>query len=126
MLEFSIDVSGIERAAHEAARELDGAIVDGIEAGLEPVAENARATTAFHDRTGRLRASIQAVDDVRETAFGASGFVTADAGHALFLEGGTKHVAPRPFLAPAIEQELGRATDAMVGKLDDMLERSGF
>lgn len=126
MLDAKLDTSGLDRALQEAARELDGAVADGIEAGLAPIVENARASSSFRDQTGKLRASIKPADEVVSRPYGASGFVVADAGHAKFIEGGTKFASPRPFLGPALEQELDRANAAMLVHLERMLKRAGF
>lgn len=126
MIDIAFDISGIERSAHEAVRQLNPALSDGVEAGLPHIVANAQGTSAFIDRSGKLRASIRTAHELVDNSDGVSGFVTADAGHAKFIEGGTKKAKARPFLGPAGDQELGRATDEVVTELEAMFRRSGF
>jgi HK97 gp10 family phage protein len=48
--------------------------------------------------------------------------------YAVFLEGGTKHMAPRPFLRPSVDQIRPRAVTIFLsryGKVMEQIDRSG-
>ena len=64
----------------------------------------AKRTTAFKDKTGRLRKSIGVKRDKQNEVY----LLRAQAPHAHLLELGTKRMAAKPFLIPAALTTLDR------------------
>lgn len=122
---LTLDKRELDAAAARTMNELDRGIVSGVERGGETIADEARATTAFRDRSGDLRGDIDATE-VKPDEDGASIEVEADAGHAKFLEGGTRFVTAHPFLGPALDADFDEACDGFVGEVDRALERAGW
>jgi HK97 gp10 family phage protein len=95
-----------------------------IRAGAEVVAAGAAAMAPR--RTGRLSTNIVVVTAGREQTLDQ---VTAKIGpsktayYGRFVEKGTIHMRARPFLAPALEQNIERAVEAASEVLREAIER---
>ena len=95
----SIDTSKFELELAKFINENSESIAKSIEA-------DARNTTAFKDKTGKLRKSIRA----RKSRFEDGGWIVqARAPHAHLVEYGTQNMAAKPFLRPALEKNINRA-----------------
>lgn len=94
-----------------------------VKAAADPVAASARATSAFRDRSGRLRRSIKVRLQASKRNLVKFKVATdpkiaphghlVEKGHVLVMKtvNGLKtigHVAPRPFMRPAIESNESR------------------
>lgn len=123
MLDFDV-----ETFARELERELttfERRTIDGIEAAVaragEIVADEARASHPYTDRSYELTESIRGLDPV-STGDKALGGVIADAAHARYVDEGTERMAARPFLAPALERARPRV-DAEAARVMDLALR---
>lgn len=72
--------------------------------------------------TGRLRASY--THEVGEDARGPYVDIGTNVEYAPFLEFGTRHIAPRPHLRPAVEQETQRIATLIIAQLSANLARA--
>ena len=103
------------------ARALPGIAQAAMEETMRQAQDVGKRTTAFHNRTGRLRASIRAGVEVATTdrvvgvlTAGADDaqpgrgddWVAASREYAPALELGTGRSSPRPFIAPTMRQVL--------------------
>lgn len=75
----------------------------------EPVLEDARATNAFNDKSGKLRkglkiSNIKKKDGVKYVLVGVDKSDNSKIFYGKFLEFGTSKMAARPFLQPAYEK----------------------
>lgn len=116
MIKSSVSIKGIDGLFDAAMDE----VMDAVNANLEQVADivyqQAKATTAFHDKTGTLRRKIAK----KGSRFDNGGFIVeARAPHAHLVEYGHgliawgnptgKRVPAHPFLRPAKEVGLQKA-----------------
>lgn len=74
---------------------------------LFKIGVNVQSSAKMHCpvRTGRLRSSIQTTP-VRETATGMSVRVGSNVNYARYVEMGTRRMRARPYLRPALHQEV--------------------
>lgn len=94
-------------------KELAKFINDNAEAIAKQVAADAKATTAFQDKTGELRRSIRA----KKSRFEDGGWIVqATAPHAHLLEFGTKNMGAKSFLRPALSRNVEKAKAAFGAK----------
>lgn len=109
---------------------IEGSALADIAAHLEPVLEAALDDAAVRVRSeaqalapgsGALRASIEIVAG----ADPLTTRVVAGAPYAKFVEFGTRHVAARPFLHPALALEKPRLVAALSAALAGALSRLG-
>lgn len=75
----------------------------------EPVLEDAKATNAFNDRSGRLRkglkiSNIKNKEGVKYILVGVDKSDNSKIFYGKFLEFGTSKISARPFLQPAYEK----------------------
>ncbi len=118
-LEFEFRITGNYKKVRRDLERLpvvffERAIGPAVLAAAEVIARHARATTLFEDRTGLLRNSIRAelasarYRDARGrwyTAALAAAQVKIDpAIYGYYLNYGTEHISPRPFLTNAVLQ----------------------
>lgn len=92
--------------------------------GAEAVAFTAKADHPYTDRTGNLTASIEAlpaVGSLRDGTLAAS--VVAGMGYASFVEQGTAHSAPYPYLEPALDANEGRIEEEAERGLAQAVDR---
>ncbi|MCX7177698.1 MAG: HK97 gp10 family phage protein [Proteobacteria bacterium] len=126
---FSVKMSGNLDAALEqfAARAKDLAAV-GAQAMAQAVYDDAKATTAFKDKTGKLRAAIYQVHSRDKSVHGRHEYHVSwnrnKAPHGHLVEFGTSRAPAHPFLYPAFDQNKGRLVDvantAMAAKLKEV------
>jgi HK97 gp10 family phage protein len=129
-------------------------IRQAVAAGANVVKEAAKRNVAPHNKTGELQASIDTrrnKQDSREGyeirdvgVFKLKGYVYANTRrnrqmqrvgkpyevdppsfYWRFLEFGTRHQAPSPFLRPAFDQNVGTALKAMSDKLTEKIIKEG-
>lgn len=77
--------------------------------------------TSFHQASAPGEPPAIDYGDLANSIFQAmtsktSGYVGTDSDHAGFMEDGTTHIAPRPFMAPAAE-EVGESFEAAIQQL---------
>lgn len=75
----------------------------------EPVLEDAKATNAFNDRTGKLRkglkiSNIKKLDGIKYVLVGVDKSDNSKIYYGKFLEFGTSKMPAKPFLQPAYEK----------------------
>ena len=81
-------------------------INENSEAIAKQIAKDARASTAFKDKTGNLRKSIRA----RKSKFQDGGWIVqATAPHAFIIEYGRQNAPAHPFLRPALDKNIAAA-----------------
>ena len=115
MIKASVNVNlkGFEDALDEINRAIDA----NCEEVAEVVLDEARASAAFDDKTGKLRKSIK----MKESKFDDGGFIVySNAPHAHLVEFGhdqikggrvVGHVEAHPFLRPAKEKGIKKAME---------------
>lgn len=97
-------LDALAEALEEIPQMLSTAAAQGLEKGLQQVAEDARARAPVD--TGILRKSIAC--SLQPTGNGAIGTVRADAVYASAVEFGTGELPAHPFLYPAIKAGAGQ------------------
>lgn len=117
-----------ETFARELERELSAferRAIDGIETAVaragEIVADEARDSHPYTDRSYELTESIRGMDPV-STGDKAVGGVIADTPYARYVDEGTERMAARPFLAPALERAMPRV-EAEAARVMDLALR---
>ena len=75
----------------------------------EPVLADAKSTTAFHDRSGKLRrglktSGIKTKDGIKYVLVGVDKSDNSEIFYGKFIEFGTSKMNARPFLGPAYEK----------------------
>lgn len=164
MFEVRVDADDLVEGLRQLGQELDREMGDAMGTSLQLVAASAKGSTAFQDRSGQLRNSIQA-DPPPCGSFlrgDLAGTVSAGAPHALVIEEGSgQHgrkgapyrirprqrralripveggfifrreiwhpgVAPRLYLASALEQELSEIERIFGDHVELALARAGF
>lgn len=101
---MTIKIEGLEAAIktfHQMPLRFEREIPDALFEIATKIKEDARRLAPY--RTGALRASI--VAEVLND--GMSARVYTDLYYAPFMEFGTRYITPRPFLAPAVQQNRG-------------------
>lgn len=89
-----VDGSAAKKALSQLQARIEEEILGAVEVGAQAAFNSAKSTTAFNDRTGRLRSSI----GKRRGASSGSIVVEATAPYATYVENGTSRVAPRKFM----------------------------
>ena len=93
--------------------EKEGSIIEGkslVEA-VQPILEDMKNTSAFKDRTGKLRKSLK-ISKPKKAQYGSGrvvwiGDVDKKANYSWFLEYGDSKRAPRPFMMVAYSRNQG-------------------
>ena len=98
-----------------------------LKAAAVPVLEDAKATTEFKDRTGKLRellktSSVKTKDGVKYVLVGVDKSDNSEIFYAKFLEFGTSRMAARPFLGPAYERNKHKILDIIRDKMKEGLK----
>lgn len=65
----------------------------------------ARANAPWHDQTGEARASLRGL--AVKAATSVILYLIGGSDHSLYLETGTRFMAPRPIIMPTLEQNFG-------------------
>ncbi|HWQ89521.1 MAG TPA: HK97-gp10 family putative phage morphogenesis protein [Desulfitobacteriaceae bacterium] len=92
-------VEELERMAANSAKIQD----EVLQTAAEPVLQEARRTTAFHDRSGKLRGSLN-ISKSKIRKGQRYVLVQADEFYGRMVEFGTSKMSARPFLQPALER----------------------
>lgn len=96
---------------------------DALKAAMQPIIEEAQQTSAFHDRTGQLRASL-AVGKVQIKAgrkFILGGTFGKGGWYGRMVEFGTSRAAPHPFLQPAFNHHEKEAEEIIAARIREAL-----
>lgn len=98
-----------------------------LKAAAEPVLQDAKATSEFHDRTGNLReglkiSGVKTKDGVKYVLVGVGKSDNSKIFYGKFLEFGTSKIPARPFLGPAYERHKNEVLEIMKNKLREGLE----
>lgn len=93
----------------------------------EPVLEDARATNAFNDKSGKLRkglkiSNIKKKEGVKYVLVGVDKSDNSKIFYGKFLEFGTSKMAARPFLQPAYEKNKDNIQQAIAETLKEGLK----
>lgn len=98
MIFADVDISGLDRALERDGTEIGMAVDRALDEAMEEAADRARQTTAFKDRTGALRQSIESGTQSSFLAGGLEGHVAARARHASYVDEGTPphDIVPNP------------------------------
>lgn len=112
-IEVVCDVEGVEEF-QEALRRFDSGLQRWVHLQLASWAADVKALAKqlVPVRTGHLRGSIYAT--VKEWV----ARIGADASYALFVEFGTRRMGARPYLYPAIQQQLPRLEQIIVEAIE--------
>lgn len=116
---LSIKVEGIEKLvkALNNISDMREPVGQAIELYLEKVVTDAKALAPV--RTGRLQRSIR--------FWGGEGeyHVGSDVFYSIFVEAGTSKMAPRPFLMPALMQNIPLLRQALLERVEEWLRSRG-
>lgn len=127
-----LDASALGAAAVRAERELSQTIPEALTLLSDLIAQRARRTRLFHDRTGNLRNSIRPgpVTGSMRRGFVAEVIAGGTSGvrYAMFVHDGTKFMAPRRFMDEALREvsQGGHVDRVMTAAVDTALQRAGF
>jgi len=116
---LEIEVEGVGKLvkALSQIQGLDEPLAEAMELYLEKVVDDARALVPI--RTGRLQRSIR-------FRRGEGGYhVGSDVSYASFVESGTSRMAPRPFLTPALSQNISLLKASLLDKIEAWFRRGG-
>jgi len=123
MIKANVSVGNLQKEFDIAL----GDILDAVDQNLEVVADTihreAKTTTSFRDRSGRLRRSI----NLKKSKYKDGGYIVAATGpHAHLIEYGHvliawgrvtgRRVSARPFLRPAKEKGIRKAIELFKAK----------
>jgi HK97 gp10 family phage protein len=90
----------------------------------QPILRDLQTTTAFEDKSGKLRGSFK-ISKLRDTRAGKKlvwvGDVDREALHGWLLEYGTSKMPARPFLEPAVVRNEDEVFDIMTEGLREVL-----
>ena len=120
-------LTGFERVLGDLAGALDqeGAAAALRAAGV--VADDARVTHTFQNRTGDLQASINPAAVRGGLLHGDLAFdVAAEMEYASFVNAGTSRARAYPFLAPALEHQDGAVAQVFDQALAEAVRREGL
>jgi len=120
-LEIVCDVDGVEEF-QQAMEQFDSGMQRWVHRQLASWAADVKALAKqlAPVRTGYLRQSIYA--KVEEWV----AIVGAEAPYALYVEFGTRYMAARPYLYPAIQEHLPRLEEIVCEAIDLAKEEAGF
>lgn len=131
-MKVGVNAPEIDEAA--AAKAMEAALQQVLQAGVQRIVNEAKRSLADGKKTGRIykRGNIEhqasapgeapatdtgvLVGSIYGDVEGLKGYVEARAQYATWLENGTRHIAPRPFMVPAIERARPWINE-MIGKV---------
>lgn len=110
--------------AEETGSRVSKAINPALTAGAEPILTELQHTSAFADRTGKLRKSfkVSKVKKKNGKSFVWVGDVDAEAPYTWPLERGTSRIKPHPFMRPAFERQKDNANQIMRDKIKEAIK----
>lgn len=124
-MRVKVRFEGIEEALAGLCEEaIDSARV-AVALHASRVAEGARSTHPYTDRTGNLTESIEALDTNREGDF-VRGYVVAGMDYASFVEEGTSRMHARPYLSSAAERLDATLGQTAEEELEGAADRAGW
>ena len=93
----------------------------------EPVLDDAKATSAFHDRSGKLRrglkiSGIKTKDGIKYVLVGVDKSDNSEIFYGKFVEFGTTKMSARPFLGPAYEKNKREIVETIKDTLKEGLK----
>jgi HK97 gp10 family phage protein len=120
-VEVACDVDGVVEF-QDAMLRLDSALQDQVYRYLASWAADVKALAMqlVPVKSGRLRSSIYAV--VKDWVVN----IGADATYAYFVEAGTKFMAARPYLFPAIQQYLPQLEQLIIAAIEAAKQEAGL
>ena len=97
-----------------------------LKAGAQPILDDAKSTTAFHDRSGNLReglkiSGVKTKDGIKYVLVGIDKSDNSKIFYGKFIEFGTSKMSARPFLQPALERKEREAMEIIRQKLKEAL-----
>lgn len=121
-----IDLSGISDLVQELELKVTNASKvenEALQEAIEPILQDAKQTTAFIDRSGKLRKSLSKSKVASKNGI-KSIKAESDSPHAKVVEFGHsgKTAAPHPFLQPAFERHKKEAQEILKNKLREALK----
>ena len=95
---------------------------DALEASAIPVLEDAKSTSVFADRSGKLRRTlkigkIKTKNGVKYIEIGIEKGDNSEVFYGKFIEWGASNQATRPFLQPALEKNKSKIKGIMLDEL---------
>jgi len=110
--------------AEETSERVSMVIDPALKAAAEPMLSELQHTSAFADKTGKLRKSFK-ISKVRKKKDQASiwvGDVDGDVPYAWPLERGTSRFVAHPFMRPAFERQKENAYQIMREKIKEAIK----
>ncbi|MCB2340898.1 HK97-gp10 family putative phage morphogenesis protein [Clostridium estertheticum] len=97
-----------------------------LEASAVPVLEDAKSTSVFSDRSGKLRdglkiGKIKTQNGVKYIEIGIGKEDVSEIFYGKFIEWGASNQATRPFLQPALEKNRNKIKEIITAKLKEGL-----
>lgn len=104
---------GLESALLKRLKEVEGGVDTALNKIAASIKDEAKTTSEFSDKSGRLRSSIrkQKIEGGYAVKAGAKHAHLVEFGHGLVAWGNPtgKRVAPRPFLRNSVDKKLAEA-----------------
>lgn len=122
-----IELTGMDELlkwADETGNKINSVVGSALQAGAEPILEELQHTSAFVDRSGKLRESfkISKIKTSGDQKFVWVGDVDGIAKYAWPLERGTSRMKAHPFMRPAFERQKGNANRIMMEKIKEAIK----
>jgi HK97 gp10 family phage protein len=97
---------------------------EALQAAAGPILEEAKKTSAFHDRSGKLRKSLS-ISKLKigktKSKYVLIGALSHDVFYGRMVEYGTSNANPHPFLEPAFIHHRAEASEIIANKLREAL-----
>jgi HK97 gp10 family phage protein len=114
----------LEAALRDLGEKVAGRLGENaVRAGIRTIATRARQNGRWVDRTGTLRASIKVLRQIDRGVGTRTAYAGSSDFRSRFFEFGTRFMAARPFLRPAIDQGAQEAIDKLATNLSAGIER---
>lgn len=99
---------------------------NALQKAAEPVLNDAKNTSAFHDVSGKLRqglkiSKVKKKGNVKYVLVGVDKSDNSDIFYAKFLEFGTSKMSARPFLGPAYNKNKNQVIETLKSELREGL-----
>lgn len=120
-----MELSGISDLKDVLERMVDNVTAvenDALQAAAEPILSEAKQTTAFHDRSGKLRKSLSISNFKIKGKYVLVGALGKNVFYSRMVEFGTSKAMPHPFLMPAFEHHREEAYEIIKQKLTEALK----
>lgn len=98
-----------------------------LKKAAQPILDDMKSTTSFHNRTGDLRKALSAghiktKNGVKSIQIGIDKSDNSQVYYGKFTEFGSKHQSARPFIQPAYERHKKEAIEIIKNELRDALK----